>query len=138
MGYDFEVGGVRFQAIAAENSAEGEDALLLWLPDHEILLTGDFYGCLYPMVPNLYTVRGEKLRDPIGYVHALAERCRRYDPLPMCSVAVDLPGVPSIVVDNATGMREVIEHLIFVLGFSRFAFIRGPEENDDAERRYAA
>lgn len=69
--YHFEVGGIRFQAIAAENSAEGEDALLLWLPDHEILLTGDFYGCLYPMVPNLYTVRGEKLRDPIGYAHAL-------------------------------------------------------------------
>jgi len=69
--YGFEVGGVRFRAIAAENSAEGEDALLLWLPDHGILLTGDFYGCLYPMVPNLYTVRGEKLRDPIGYVNAL-------------------------------------------------------------------
>jgi alkyl sulfatase BDS1-like metallo-beta-lactamase superfamily hydrolase len=69
--YEFEVGGVRFRAIAAENSAEGEDALVLWLPDHQILLTGDFYGCLYPMVPNLYTVRGEKLRDPIGYVHAL-------------------------------------------------------------------
>ncbi|MEE2662560.1 MAG: MBL fold metallo-hydrolase [Myxococcota bacterium] len=69
--YAFEVGGVRFRAIAAENSAEGEDALLLWLPDHGILLTGDFYGCLYPMVPNLYTVRGEKLRDSIGYVNAL-------------------------------------------------------------------
>jgi alkyl sulfatase BDS1-like metallo-beta-lactamase superfamily hydrolase len=69
--YAFELGGVRFLAIAAENSAEGEDALLLWLPDHGILLTGDFYGCLYPMVPNLYTVRGEKLRDPIGYVNAL-------------------------------------------------------------------
>jgi len=70
-GYAFEVGGVRFQAIAAENSAEGEDALLLWLPDHGILFMGDFYGCLYPMVPNLYTVRGEKLRDPIGYANAL-------------------------------------------------------------------
>ncbi len=69
--YFFEVGGVRFQAIAAENSAEGEDALLLWMPDHEIVFTGDFYGCLYPMVPNLYTVRGEKTRDPIGYVRAL-------------------------------------------------------------------
>ncbi len=69
--YAFEVGGIRFEAIAAENSAEGEDALLLWLPDHAILLTGDFYGCLYPMVPNLYTVRGEKLRDPIGYANAL-------------------------------------------------------------------
>jgi len=69
--YDFEVGGVRFQAIAAEGSAEGEDALLLWLPDHGILFTGDFYGCLYPMVPNLYTVRGEKIREPLGYVAAL-------------------------------------------------------------------
>ena len=69
--YAFEVGGVRFQAIAAENSAEGEDALLLWLPDHGILFTGDFYGCLYPMVPNLYTVRGEKIREPLGYVAAL-------------------------------------------------------------------
>lgn len=67
----FELGGIRFQAIAAEGSAEGEDALLLWLPDHGILLTGDFYGCLYPMVPNLYTVRGEKIREPLGYVAAL-------------------------------------------------------------------
>jgi len=69
--YSFEVGGVRFQVIAAEGSAEGEDALLLWLPDHGILFTGDFYGCLYPMVPNLYTVRGEKIREPLGYVAAL-------------------------------------------------------------------
>jgi len=69
--YFFEVGGIRFQVIAAENSAEGEDALLLWLPDQEIVFTGDFYGWLYPMVPNLYTVRGEKTRDPIGYVRAL-------------------------------------------------------------------
>jgi len=69
--YAFELGGVRFEAIAAENSAEGEDALLLWLPDHKILLTGDFYGCLYPMVPNLYTVRGEKIREPLGYIAAL-------------------------------------------------------------------
>jgi alkyl sulfatase BDS1-like metallo-beta-lactamase superfamily hydrolase len=69
--HHFEVGGVRFVAIAAEGSAEGEDALLLWMPDHGILFTGDFYGCLYPMVPNLYTVRGEKIRDPLGYVNAL-------------------------------------------------------------------
>lgn len=70
-GHAFELGGIRFEVIAAENSAEGEDALLLWLPDHGLVFTGDFYGCLYPMVPNLYTVRGEKIRDPIGYVNAL-------------------------------------------------------------------
>ena len=69
--YTFEVGGVRFEVIAAENSAEGEDAALLWVPEAGMLFSGDFFGLLYPMVPNLYTVRGEKLRDPIGYVHAL-------------------------------------------------------------------
>jgi len=69
--YAFEVGGVEFRAIAAENSAEGEDALLLWMPGRDALFTGDFFGCLYPMVPNLYTVRGEKTREPLGYVAAL-------------------------------------------------------------------
>ena len=70
-GYSFEVGGVDFVAIAARNSAEGEDALLLWLPDHGILFSGDFFGPLYPMFPNLYTIRGEKLRDPLDYVDSL-------------------------------------------------------------------
>ncbi|MFK7896669.1 MAG: MBL fold metallo-hydrolase [Myxococcota bacterium] len=69
--YAFSLGGVDFVVLAAENSAEGEDAALLWMPEEEFVFTGDFYGCLYPMVPNLYTVRGEKTRDPIGYVQAL-------------------------------------------------------------------
>ena len=69
--YAFEVGGVAFVAIAAEGSAEGEDALLLWMPETGDLFTGDYYGCLYPMVPNLYTVRGEKIRDPLDYVASL-------------------------------------------------------------------
>lgn len=62
--------------------------------------------------------------------------CDGYRPLPMCSIAVALPTIPSIVVDNAAGMRAAIVHLIVDHGFRRIAFVRGPLHNDDAERRY--
>lgn len=72
-GYDyaFEMGGVEFVVIAPENGGEGEDGVLLWLPESKILFTGDLFGTLYPMFPNLYTIRGEKYRDPLDYIDAL-------------------------------------------------------------------
>jgi alkyl sulfatase BDS1-like metallo-beta-lactamase superfamily hydrolase len=69
--YRFELGGVEFVVIAPENGGEGEDGLLVWLPESRILFTGDLFGTLYPMFPNLYTVRGEKYRDPLDYIDAL-------------------------------------------------------------------
>jgi alkyl sulfatase BDS1-like metallo-beta-lactamase superfamily hydrolase len=69
--YEFELGGVKFVVIAPENGGEGEDGVLLWLPESRILFTGDLFGTLYPMFPNLYTVRGEKYRDPLDYIDAL-------------------------------------------------------------------
>jgi phosphoserine phosphatase RsbU/P len=67
---------------------------------------------------------------------ALARYCDRYRPLPMCSIAVALPGIPSVLVDNATGMRAALVHLIETHGCRRVAFIRGPAANAEAERRY--
>lgn len=61
---------------------------------------------------------------------------QRYKALPMVSIAVELPGVPSLQVDNQTGMRALIEHLIEAHGHRRIAFIRGPESNAEAEQRY--
>ncbi len=66
----------------------------------------------------------------------LARWCERYRPLPMCSIAVPLPGIPSVLVDNATGMHELMAHLIEGHGYRRLAFVRGPEANDESERRY--
>jgi sigma-B regulation protein RsbU (phosphoserine phosphatase) len=68
---------------------------------------------------------------------ALGEFCRRFEPLPMCSISVSLPDMPCVLVDNTTGMRAVIGHLIEVHGRRRIAFIRGPSENEEAERRFA-
>jgi len=68
--YAFRVGGIRFEAIAAAG-AEGEDNLVLWLPERQLLFSGDFFGPLFPMLPNLFTLRGEKFRDPLAYVRSL-------------------------------------------------------------------
>jgi sigma-B regulation protein RsbU (phosphoserine phosphatase) len=68
----------------------------------------------------------------------LAKFCERFRPLPMTSVAVPLQGMPAVLVDDAEGMREAIRHLIDVHAYRRIAFVRGPEANEEAERRFAA
>ena len=66
----------------------------------------------------------------------VAKYCEHFRPLPMCSIAVALPGIPSVLVDNATGTRQAIVHLIRAHGARRIAFIRGPDTNAEAERRF--
>jgi alkyl sulfatase BDS1-like metallo-beta-lactamase superfamily hydrolase len=68
--YAFELGGQRFELLHTPG-AEGEDSISLWLPDRKILFTGDFFGPLFPMWPNLYTIRGEKNRFAIPYIQSL-------------------------------------------------------------------
>lgn len=65
-----EIGGVSFE-IMGTAGAEGDDNLVLWLPEQQLLFSGDFFGPLFPMVPNLFTLRGEKFRDPLAYVRSL-------------------------------------------------------------------
>jgi DNA-binding LacI/PurR family transcriptional regulator len=68
----------------------------------------------------------------------LAEYCERYRPLPVCSVAVELAGASFVAIDNESGMRTAIDHLVHTHGMRRIAFVRGPEANAEAERRFAA
>ena len=67
---------------------------------------------------------------------AVGDFCKQYRPLPMCSIAIAVPSVPSVLVDNARGMRDAIVHLIVHHGFRRIVFIRGPQTNEEAERRF--
>jgi phosphoserine phosphatase RsbU/P len=66
----------------------------------------------------------------------LARYCERYRPMPMCSIGVALAGIPSVLVDNASGMRQAMSHLVELHGYRRIAFIRGPGVNEEAEERY--
>ncbi|MBN1440934.1 MAG: substrate-binding domain-containing protein [Anaerolineales bacterium] len=61
-----------------------------------------------------------------------------FHPLPVISIAMELEGFPSVLVDNYGGMRRAVDHLIETHGFRRIAFIRGPETSPEAEIRYRA
>lgn len=68
--YTFTLGGVEFQVIGTPG-AEGADNAVLWLPQQKILFTGDFFGPQFPQFPNVFTMRGEKIRKPMEYVKSL-------------------------------------------------------------------
>ena len=66
----FELGGVRFEVLNTPG-AEGADNISLWLPQQRILFTGDTLGFLWDGFPNIFTMRGEKVRKPIEYINTL-------------------------------------------------------------------
>jgi DNA-binding LacI/PurR family transcriptional regulator/signal transduction histidine kinase/ActR/RegA family two-component response regulator len=66
----------------------------------------------------------------------LARFYARYHPLPMVSAGLAVEGIPSVLVDNRSGLRDAIAHLIRDHGFRRIAFICGPEGQVEAEQRY--
>ena len=68
--FRFSMGGVDFEVIGAPG-AEGADNVVLWLPQQKVLIAGDFFGPQFPQFPNVFTMRGEKVRKPMEYVASL-------------------------------------------------------------------
>jgi len=62
--------------------------------------------------------------------------CERFGRIPRASIAVELPGIASILVDNRTGIESAITHLIRTHSCQKIAFVRGPDANPEAELRY--
>ncbi|MBN1698058.1 MAG: substrate-binding domain-containing protein [Spirochaetales bacterium] len=70
----------------------------------------------------------------VGY-NGMRDFFARFDYIPLVSIATQMENVPSVVVDNELGMRDLMNHLIEVHGYRRLAFIGGPEHNADATQR---
>ena len=66
--YTLTVGGVRFEVIAL-NGQEGPDAIAVWLPERKIIFVGDAVAPNW--FPNLFTLRGENLRDAYATTEAI-------------------------------------------------------------------
>jgi DNA-binding LacI/PurR family transcriptional regulator/signal transduction histidine kinase/ActR/RegA family two-component response regulator len=56
----------------------------------------------------------------------------------ICSVGIELPGIPSLVLDNRPGMEAVVEHLVRDHGRRKLAFLAGTPKNPEAELRFDA
>lgn len=68
----------------------------------------------------------------------LGEWLERFGNVPLCCMGVPIKGRVSVRVDNASGIREAVRHLVEVHGKRHIGFIRGPAQSDEAEVRLAA
>lgn len=68
--FEFELGGKKF-VVMATPGAEGADNIVLWMPEEKLLFSGDFFGPQFPQFPNVFTMRGEKVRKPVEYITSL-------------------------------------------------------------------
>jgi DNA-binding LacI/PurR family transcriptional regulator/serine phosphatase RsbU (regulator of sigma subunit) len=68
-------------------------------------------------------------------VAGVARLCQQYAPLPLCSIGLEVPNVPSLVVDNRAGMKQGVKHLIEAHGRRRIAFIAAQASNPESNLR---
>jgi len=68
----------------------------------------------------------------------VAKLVERYARGRLCSVGTAIPGVPSLVLDNRSGMEAAVEHLVRHHGCRQLAFLAGTPHNPEAEARFAA
>ena len=76
--------------------------------------------------------------SPAISLKELKQYCSHFGQQPIVSIGIQLENFPSLFVDNRTGAREIVDHLIESHGYRRIAYIRGPEENEEAGIRYQA
>lgn len=108
--YTFTLGEVDFEVIALNNTGEGEDGLMVWLPKQKILFVGDMFGPLYPMFPNLYTVRGEKYRDALDYIDAL-DQILALEPELLVSTHFTVERGAERIRASVTRMRDAVQYV---------------------------
>ena len=66
----FELGDRRFELYSTPGG-ETTDALVVWMPEHRIVFIGNLMGPFSGHVPNLYTLRGDKIRSAMTFIHSL-------------------------------------------------------------------
>jgi alkyl sulfatase BDS1-like metallo-beta-lactamase superfamily hydrolase len=68
--HTLEFGGRRFEFYSTPGG-ETTDALVVWLPEHRTVFIGNLMGPFFGHVPNLYTLRGDKIRSAMSFMHSV-------------------------------------------------------------------
>ena len=66
----FGLGGRRFELYSTPGG-ETTDALVVWMPEHRTVFIGNLMGPFFGHVPNLYTLRGDKIRSAMTFIHSV-------------------------------------------------------------------
>jgi alkyl sulfatase BDS1-like metallo-beta-lactamase superfamily hydrolase len=65
----FDLGSRRFELYAVKG--ETLDSLVVWMPQERIVFTGNLTGPILGHVPNLYTLRGDKIRSVEAFIDSV-------------------------------------------------------------------
>lgn len=65
-----------------------------------------------------------------------ANYLKRFNYMPIVNLSAELDGYFNVLVDNYKGFGQLVNHAIFEHGFTRFAFIAGSMDNEEALERY--
>ena len=65
--FQLSLGGLDLELYSVPGG-ETLDALLIYLPQHKILFSGNAFGPLFPHIPNFCTIRGDRIRFAIPYL----------------------------------------------------------------------
>src|SRR3954471_2997422 len=68
--HSFELGERQFELYATPGG-ETTDALVVWMPEHRTVFIGNLMGPFFGHVPNLYTLRGDKIRSAMAFMHSV-------------------------------------------------------------------
>jgi glyoxylase-like metal-dependent hydrolase (beta-lactamase superfamily II) len=68
--YTLALGGRRFEFYSTPGG-ETTDALVVWMPEQRTVFIGNLMGPFFGHVPNLYTLRGDKIRSAMAFMHSL-------------------------------------------------------------------
>lgn len=68
-------------------------------------------------------------------VSGVAEFLAGFAPLPVVTIGMSVPGIPSIRTNNRDGIRAIMQHLVEEHRARRIAFVAGPETSQDANER---
>lgn len=126
------------------DAAEEYDVNLIILPGETIMMnyTGQYnYNVIYDFVCHR-NVDALVMASSVlcGYLTGVEFEsfCYRYQSLPLVSIGVPIEGIPSVLINGGTGLKQVIKHLINDHRRRRIAFIKGPEGHAEAEARFQA
>jgi DNA-binding LacI/PurR family transcriptional regulator/signal transduction histidine kinase len=127
------------------DATQEEDANLICFPGGDLNAARHLFEAQANVVYDLASaenvdglvISGSALSSFVGS-EGLRTFCDRYRPLPMAAISAALEGIPSVLVDNYQGVRDVMAHLIEVHGCRQVAFVPGPADNAEAQERYRA
>ena len=68
--HSFALGERQFELIATPGG-ETTDSLIVWLPKEGAVFVGNLFGPIFGHLPNLYTIRGDKIRSALSFIECV-------------------------------------------------------------------